>query len=296
MGERSGAQAPGTCGPNVGWSRQRIAPASGNGGWNSRGFLRYTLCDHDPHTSLGDAWQAGFAFDPPGTSTVWPATTYIRFRLYVEGPLVSSSIGNTQLKWFIWHQGVWGGDQRVMMHFYRGDHCGTSASSTVCLSLLRNIFVGTDEAKVSIPVGQWVHIQGAWRHGPVGTSFVKLWRNNNSLAAPTNQQTSMDVCRLECPSQPGGTSEWVRDEAGYHGPFDWGNRANTSTYISQDWTARMMDLEIDDAFDPTWAPDATSTGLPNAPSNLRIVPLAMLSLLPAGALGAASRRGRKPRA
>jgi hypothetical protein len=246
------------------WNYSRVAPGPGNGGWNDRGFLRYVWRSYASSGSGDDAEQAGFSdggmrFRP---SSGWPSDTfYGRMRIYVESPIIPGSGGDTtrQLKFFMWHTDVFDGDQRVIGFFDNGANCGASNTSAICFHLERNICHTTDVASVQIPVGQWVHLQWAWRHGSRGTSYVKVWRNANSVNNPTAQDLDLS-CELAQ-----GTS-WPKDNVGYDAQWWIGNGANTGTRFAQDFVLRVMDFQLDSTFDPSWSPAG-----PTPPQNLRIL-------------------------
>ena len=259
----------GPCANGVYWNFTRVAPGAGNGGFNNRGYARYTWCDYDvSRTSMGAAgWtEAGYHFRP---ATGWPTDTfYGRFRIFIEQPISVAAGGdnNRQLKFFIWHAGVWDGDQRVMGFLDGGSNCGASDNTHVCFTLQRNIAHDTDTAGVAIPVGQWAHVQFSWRHGALGASFVKVWLNNNNLAAPSAQ----DLNLTSVPQRPGGAT-WVKDNAGYDAQFYIGNGANTGTRFASDFVLRLMDFELDSSFDPTFTSGSTSTPTPAAPTAVRVI-------------------------
>ena len=226
---------PGTCGPRVFWNRVRVAPDRSLG-YNNRGFVRYTFCNvnvsQSGYNSETAGWtESGRQFEPGQTSqngqNNWPDTFFGRFRMYIEQPIIIAPGGDDgrQLKFFLWHTGVYGGDQRVIGFLENGSNCGISDSAGVCFTLQRNINHQTDTTAVSLPVGQWSHIQFSWRHGPQGTSFVKIWKNSNNSGSPTAQ----DLVLNGVPSQPGGTTTWMRDNVGYDGGFNIGNAANNGT-------------------------------------------------------------------
>lgn len=247
---------PASCAPGVAWNRERVA----SGGWNSRGYLRQTYCDA-PTSGLSGTLPTGFGWGPPrAIDDTWPATFYLRFRIYFEGPIVADRRGDIMgtIKWLLWHQGVYDGDQRIIMSFGRGDTCGAKAAAAVCLSVARNINegsalnpgAGSDVARAPIAVGEWAHVQVSWRHGVEGTSFLKVWVNNNTEKSPTAQDTALTAV----PRVPGGTSEWVRDEKGYNGELQLGNMANNGTSLKEPFVYRLMDFEVGDAFDASWNP------------------------------------------
>jgi hypothetical protein len=259
----------GPCANGVYWNFTRVAPGVGNGGFNNRGFARYTWCDYDvSRTSMGAAgWtEAGNHFRP---AAGWPTDTfYGRFRIYIEQPIQVASGGDDsrQLKFFIWHAGVWDGDQRVIGFLDGGSNCGRSDNTHVCFSLQRNINHNTDSASVPIPIGQWAHLQFSWRHGPMGTSFVKVWLNNNTFGSPSAQDLNLS----SSPLLPGGTA-WPKDNAGYDGQFYIGNGANTGTRFASNFVLRLMDFELDTSFDSTFASGSTTTPTPAAPTAVRVI-------------------------
>ena len=275
LGTAAGA---GPCQRGVWWNYERVAPAANNGGYNGRGYMRYTWCDFDVSQAGDQSNQAGFGlsgyrFEPSGTGTqgrnAWPDTFYGRFRIYIERPMIVGAGGDNmlQLKWFIWHGSVYDGDQRVMGFLESGRNCGQSDTTHVCFSIQRNIAT-TDAAKIALPVGSWQNVQFSWRHGILGTSFVKVWQNNNDAANPTAQNLRL----TSVPIQPGNTSEWVKSNVGYDAEFSLGNGANQGTRFSEDFVYRLMDFQLGGAFDPQWATGGgSSTTTPSQPQRLRIV-------------------------
>jgi hypothetical protein len=258
--ERTG-HGPGACGPpGTGWGYERVAPAADNGGFASRGYIRQTFCSFEV-SRISGTWTGGFSFGPPAAlDNTWPTSVfYARMRLYFEGPITADSGGDTrrELKFWVWHRDVFGGDQRVIAFLERGANCGAKSSTHVCLTLARNIFTDepSERASVPLPVAQWHHVQWAWRHGPRGESFVKVWSTSASVARPdASGETLRTVTR-----SPGGTDEWVRDEKGYNGQMDLGGVANNDTRFKEPFVIRYMDFEIDDEFDPAWAADRATT-------------------------------------
>jgi hypothetical protein len=260
----------GTCANGINWNYSRVAPGPNNGGWNNRGFVRWTWCNYAvSRTEIGASGWSGTTsgFRPSGG---WPNTFFGRFRIYIERPIRAASGGDLrrQFKFFMWHRGVWDGDQRVIGFLEGGSNCGGTDSTSVCFTLQRNINHGSDTATVQLPVGQWHHLQFSWRHGVVGTSFVKVWHNNNIELTPSAQDLTLNGS----PTLPGGT-EWVKDNEGYDQPFHFGNSANSGTQLADDFVVRLMDLELDSRFDSTWASGSSGgTTAPTAPQNLRILP------------------------
>jgi hypothetical protein len=265
-----GAAGQGSCANGVYWSFTRVAPGANNGGYNNRGYVRYTWCDYDVSRVDGgpSGWSAGGNFFRPAGG--WPADTfYGRFRIYIEQPMFVLSGGHNirQMKFFLWHQGVWDGDQRVIGFLESGPSCGRTEAQAVCFTLQRNILHYTDTSTVPLPVGQWSHVQFSWKHGAQGTSWLKIWLNNNSLQNPTAQDLSLSGL----PALPGGTSMWFKDNAGYDAGFNIGNNANPpNTRFSSNFVYRLMDFQLDSVFNGAWAPGA-STAPPSPPQNLHIL-------------------------
>ncbi len=277
-GNLADVRPPGACANGVYWNYGRVAPGAGNGGYNNRGYARYTWCDYDV-SRAGDqsdlaGWQvgSGYRFEPGGTGlagrNAWPDTFYGRIRVYIETPMTvaAGGDGDRQLKFFVWHQSVYDGDQRVIGFLESGQNCGQSNPTHVCFTLQRNINHYTDSATVALATGTWHHLQFAWRHGASGVSFVKVWKDNNNASSPTAQDLSL----TGIPSRPGGTSTWVKDHAGYDQPFALGNGANNGTRFSENFMFRMMDLQLGGSFDGAWYPGGSAQ--PTAPRNLRVLP------------------------
>ena len=191
----------------------------------------------------------------------WPANGpfYGRMRIYIENPISVAPGGDTrrQLKFFIWHIGSAGSGNRVIGFLESGSNCGGTDTANVCFTLQRNINHYTDTATVSLPVGQWSNLQWSWRHGAVGTSYVKIWNNNNTEGNPTAQDLVLD-----------GAGTWAYAANGYDSSPNIGNGANQGTAFNQDFIFRLMDFELDVNFDPNWYVSGDLTLSPVSTSNL----------------------------
>ena len=85
-----------------------------------------------------------------------------------------------------------------------------------------------------------------------GYELLKVWLNGNSFSAPTAQDLSL----TGVPSEPGGSSQWFRDNAGYDAEFYVGNNAAPpNTRFSSNFVYRLMDFQLSTTFDASWAPD-----------------------------------------
>lgn len=258
----------GTCGGTNFWSFTRTAAATGNGGYNNRGFVRWVWCDYDTTTagfgSGQSGWYSGSAEFTPTAGWQSTDTVYIRMRLYFETGLIRKAgvsqvvEGNTvtsethhHFKWMLLQKGT-GGDNRAIIFFSPGDlntvaagwssgtggNCNSNVNQYVCVSIQRNIDHGTCAAYVPVPVGQWVSMQFAFKTGATGTGFVKAWLDNNTSGSPTAQDTSCDP--------------WTFNATDMDGGFDLGNAANNGTATDNDFAVRMMDAQIGLAFDSSW--------------------------------------------
>lgn len=240
---------PGTCAVNTFWGYTRVA----SGGWNDRGYVEYTWCDYDVSQSGDDSELAGFTESGSNFhSSGWPATTfYGRARLYMDTPIDVDVGGDNdhQFKWFVWHSGVYDGDQRVIAFLQGGSNCGEADTTHVCFTLQRNINHNNEFAEVALPLDTWTHLQWAWRHGVENTSYLRVWMNNDDEGSPTMQDTNLPAV----PTNPGGTSEWVKDDTGYDDQFYVGNAANNGTRVDTDFVWRLMDFELDETFDSNWS-------------------------------------------
>ena len=171
-----GSESQGPCANGVYWNYSRVAPGPSNGGYNNRGYVRYTWCNYNASRVDGGpaGWtERGTRFRP---AAGWPADIfYGRFRIFIEQPIVVQSPGANvrQMKFFMWHTNVWDGDQRVIGFLESGPNCGQSTTGFACFTLQRNILHYSDSATVALPVGQWSHLQFSWRHGAQGTSFSR---------------------------------------------------------------------------------------------------------------------------
>lgn len=251
----------GTCGTaSVRWQTDWVS----SGGYDNRAYWKQTFCTQAEHGGSGE-FPSGYDFSSPaGLDGSWAGVTtfYGQFRLYAETAIDAGAGGAIRtLKWFMAHQGVYGGDQRIIVFLERGDVLtGCSATADIVVAVARNIFSGSgpanlgNAARACIPIGEWRHLQFSWKHGVNGVSFVKIWDGNNVEASPTDDDTSLD----DVPADPGGTSEWVRDNAGYQGDWSLGGASNTGTQFAARFIVRVMDFAITDGFVGDFAP----TGAP----------------------------------
>lgn len=217
-----------------------------NGGpVNDCPFMRYHWWDFDLSGDSGGTagfTQTGDLFTPAGG---WPnpGPYYIRFWIRVNAPIIPKAGADADhiIKWFKWNGDVDDGDNRVFLQMGPGSAlAGHTDAEGIVLSLEHNID-HNNEAHIFVPADdQWHAVQGAWRHGTVGTGYVKLWldADNASESTPTHQDTSL-----------GGT--WNFNALGYDSQFWWGDQSN-SPGAEVDETAEFDTclIELASTFDP----------------------------------------------
>lgn len=277
----------GACGGSNYWNYARTAPAAGNGGYGDRGFVTWTWCDYDTSTAGISSAQSGWYSSASGQYTPmagWSSssTFYLRMRLYftnglIRHPTAPNSETHHHFKWFITNSGDAGngsGDDRFMMFLSPGNFdpsgggsgfgggCNGNVNTQVCVSVQRNINHYTEAAYALIPVGQWVHLQMAFKVGANGTSFVKLWVDNNTEASPTAQDTALTSGQT-----------WLLTSTTMDAGYQVGQMANEGTATDTDFVIRMMDVQFGLAFDTAWAPSGGGggggSGTPSLPARPR---------------------------
>ncbi|MFZ5472114.1 MAG: hypothetical protein ACOZIN_22005 [Myxococcota bacterium] len=248
--EGNGGGGPGPCsqsGKEWNWSR------STTGGPDGAGYYEVTWCSGIQLGATG--WtESGSGFEGTG----FPAEMCAAETVYFVNGLQAGPGGadNHTLKHWLWHSGVLDGDARPILHWSEGgynpndawtvdDKCngqGTDATH-VCYSIERNISSSDSAAYALVPVGQWVYVQWCWKHGNAGTSFVKLWVNNNDYNNPTAQDLSV--------------GDWPQDQQGYRNQWRFASATNTSSILATPLVVRFRDFQMTPAFDPNYYPGST---------------------------------------
>lgn len=223
-------------------------------GWNGRNYLRYTRraeTNGDPDEGFSIPW--GTVAPAGGWASLATSPICLRCRLYVEAPLTRSSRNSSaQMKWFIFGgPGLPDGTSRGILFFERATDgtygAGTNDAQEITVRL--GAGVGSTFTGVAVPVGRWHHLQVCWRYGN-GTGYQRLYLNTNVEAAPTAQRAGLT---------------WTFPPS--FGSTYWASVTATNAYTATDAVFRVMDVELDDAFDPAWAPGPPPIA---APSGLRV--------------------------
>lgn len=250
-----------------------------SGGYNNRGFVRYSWWDWDVsrtgHNSEVAGWTAaGGAIRPPsGWTQFGQGPYYVRMRLRINRPILpypSNGMcdGDTQMKWFIWNSYTGEGTDRAIIMLHDGVRGGGSETGNTTVQLRAG--VSGSFAQTVIPNGQWVNLQFAFRWGPESSGYQRIYVNNNNVGSPTvanNRFDDLDVW--------GQSDHWGHPNGpqGLDQQFFIGDITNTGSCVREDAQIDMADLEIATQFDSAWSGGgAGSTTMPEAPRNLRIVP------------------------
>jgi hypothetical protein len=236
-------------------------------GYAQRGCLRYIV---PAYAGVDGEAIKGFALSSrrfrPVAGWPLPGPFFGRLRMRIApGQTLIPAAGapaDGEFKFFIRAAGAYDGDQRHMLMLFSGSAYGSGRRDEdgIQVSCQRNISHQTEAARGFVPAdGQWHHVQWAWRHGPQGQSFLKLWIDTNAVSRPTAQDLVLD----QVPSVPGGTSEWFATSAAYDDQTSFGFCATTGTRLARDFAIDLQDLEEGDAFDPAWAPLPWENRLPD---------------------------------
>ena len=89
----------------------------------------------------------------------------------------------------------------------------------------------------------WHHIQVAWRWGDEGTAFQRIYVDQNDPDNPTAENTAF--------TDLGGVWQWPGDAL--DNQFFWCDISNTGSRVAEDAEIDVMDMEIGETFDPSWA-------------------------------------------
>jgi hypothetical protein len=236
-------------GTNV-WDFSHVGDASG---WNGRNYMRWSrwaAVDGDP--------QAGFVFSPtrvaPGVlATAAAQPLYLRFRIRVVQPLTQSDRNSSaQCKFFIFGgPGLANGNSRMILFLERATDStyGAGKNDSKQITLRVGAGVSGSFAAVPITVGEWTHVQIAWRYTEAGSPYQRIYRNTNAEGAPTAQNTDFS----------GAGGSWQVPAAGGEAKTGWdtGHWAeivSSRSYTDTDAIIDVMDLELDDEFDSRWYP------------------------------------------
>lgn len=245
----------GTCGvADAYWQRDHFA----SGGFNNGPYTRITWCTAAEAGLTGPDYTrpSGYSLTAPAAlDTAIAATTtfYGKVCLKWNNHLDGTGSNIRTYKFAMAHQNVYDGDQRAILFAERGDTAaGGSTTLDVAMAIARNIN-NTDRAEAALTVGEWQCIQWSWLHGVEGVSFVKIWEHGaHTEGSPTDQDLTMS----EVNANPGGTSEWVRDNAGYD-PWSMGTASNATTALTSRVSVDIANWQLDDEFDTTWGSGAS---------------------------------------
>ena len=219
------------------------------GGVGDGPFARYSVWDTNvagiDAGSFTAGWsQTGSLFRPRGG---WvDAPYYLRFRIRIAAPLVpyagalAGCDGDTQLKFFIWAPFTEPGTNRIIVMLHAGDDAGGTDPNTTTIHARAG--VSGSYALASVPNGEWHDVQIAWRWGDEGTAFQRIYIDNDVEASPTSENLMFDDLG----------DHWTFDPSGLDNQFFWGNIVNTGTCVGADAEIDVMQMQIDDEFDPTW--------------------------------------------
>jgi hypothetical protein len=240
-------------GPKNGTSVWDFAHVGDGSGWNGRNYMRWSRwagVNGDP--------QAGFIFNPPRIAPTVLATAaaqplYVRFRIRVVQPLVESGRNSSaQCKFFIFGgPGLANGNSRMIVFLERATDStyGAGRSDAKQVTLRAGAGVSGSFAAVPIAVGEWTHVQVAWRYSEAGSPFQKVYRNTNVERSPTAQNTDFSSAggswNVPAPG-PGAKTGW---DAGH-----WAEIVSSNSYTDNDAIVDVMDFELDDEFDDSWYP------------------------------------------
>lgn len=244
---------PGPKGPGVLWQFRHFA----KGGWNDRGFVRYTWWDWNVsragHQADQAGWtQAGSRFRPSG-GWLPDAPYYLRFRIRVQSPIVpmvrnDQCDGDTQMKFFMWNNFTGRGTDRMIMMLHAGSEGGGDDQQHTTIDVRAG--VSGSAARTRIPNREWVHVQVAWRWGAEGTGYQRIYINNNRLDKPTAENrefNDLDADGVSDTWAPGGPTNLDNQ-------FFLGGISNTGSCVRADADLDLMDFELATSFDPTWYP------------------------------------------
>jgi hypothetical protein len=213
-------------------------------GYAGRNYMRYDRWEDEDAGPF-----TGFEFSPSVVAPAggWQAlaqssTIYARFRIRVNAPFTRAS-GASQMKWFIFGgPGLAQGERRMIMSFERpGQFGGTDATH---FGIKCTAGVSGNYAIAFIPINAWTHVQLAWRYSDAGTPFLRIYVDNNVEGSPDEEHTAFTADSM------GGT--WTAADS-WTG-CNWGNHSADNALTETDAQIDIMDFEVDDAFDSSWAP------------------------------------------
>lgn len=232
-------------GTNV-WNWAHVGDGSG---WNGRNYMRYTRwADENGDPFCGFFFSASTVAPPGGWYAKLQASPmFMRWRMRVVSSLTLSGLNNAaSMKWsIVGGPGLADGTDRMIQFFERATDgtYGTGSDDDTEMTVRLGAGVGSAWAGATMPVGEWVHIQIGWRYTDAGTPYQKVWINNNNEGSP-------DAVRTDFSGNPGST--WNAPDI--WDAIHWGDIVSTNSYTGTTFIADFMDMEMDDAFDSSWAP------------------------------------------
>lgn len=247
---------PGPKGPGVLWG----ASHHPDGGWNNRGFIRYSWWAWDASGVGHDADQAGWTgsgkWFRPASGWLPFGPYYLRFRMRVKAPLLPRAAngrcdGDTEMKFFLWNNFTPAGIDRVIMMLHAGSEAGRDDRTHTTLDLRAG--VSGSYARTTIANQQWVHVQLGWRWGPESAGFQSIWVDNNDVATPTAENRRFADLNAHGLSRTWGSPDGA---SRLDDQFFLGNIANTGSCVRDDVEIDLMDVELATEFDPSWYPGA----------------------------------------
>jgi len=236
----------GTEGGGNTWNWAHVGDGSG---WNGRNYIRYTRWeDVDAAPNAGFFWDA--ATPAPAGGWVAKATAgplYLRFRIRVVQSLTLSPTNpSAQMKFFLFGGPGISGERRMILFFERATDAtyGSGTDDDTEMTVRVGAGVSGNHAEATVPVGEWVHVQVSWRYTDAGSPYMRVYINNNTEGAPDAEHTTFTADSM------GGV--WSAIESWTTG--HWHDLASSNSYTGTDFIADLMDFELGDAFNASWAP------------------------------------------
>lgn len=263
-------QRPGPKGGQQLWDVRHLT----SGGWNGRAYMRYFRWAGVDGDSPNTGWNMAAPMVRPGAE--WPdGPYYLRFRMRTVVPLTEGIRPSAAMKWFLFP--TTGRTGRMILYVYRGGGGSGGAGGNDDKHTILQCRAGVSKhmAEVRVPNREWVHVQVGWRWGRKGTAYQRIWLNSNDFARPTDQNADFD-------EELGGN--WPMPPQKEFEELQWGNIVSTGSFTGTDAQIDWMDMELDDEFDPNWAPQKASpapaaAAVPALPTHTTILSSALLLAL-----------------
>jgi hypothetical protein len=245
---------PGAKAPGVLWNYEHRTAD----GWNNRNYMRFFWWDYDVSQFDGGDGQAGWYVVGktmrPGAE--WPDVPYyLRFRVRVNTPILPHSGSSAQMKWFIFGfdhpESAGGGHVRNITSFYPGSATGGDDRNTTTIELDAGISQAFNCA-ARIQNFRWTHIQTAWRWGPKGTAYQRIYVDNNDINRPNAENRTFTSTLSD--------GAWHFPGMTLDNQVFWGNIISSRSRVREDAQIDIMDMELSTSFDAGWAPGAGARG------------------------------------